>query len=80
MKDVRRLERKGRRGFFRRGLFVAKCFEGWVYCFLMQIVMNKCFLLDPKKIGADPSWQKPHSLIPKKRRHRAEGYGTLIIS
>jgi len=31
-------------------------FKGRVYCFSMQVVMNKCFLLNPeKKIGADSS-------------------------
>jgi len=30
-------------------------FKGRVHCFSMQIVINKCFLLNPeKKFGADP--------------------------
>jgi len=29
--------------------------KGRMQCFSMQVVMNKCFLLNPKKIGADPS-------------------------
>jgi len=29
--------------------------KGRVQCFSMQIVLNKCFVLNPKKIGADPS-------------------------
>jgi len=26
------------------------CFKGWVQCFSMQVVMNKCFLLNPEKM------------------------------
>jgi len=26
-----------------------------MYCFSVQVVTNKCFLLGPKKIGADTS-------------------------
>jgi len=31
--------------------------EGRVYSFSMQVIMNKCFLLNPKKkkFGADPA-------------------------
>jgi len=30
--------------------------KGRVHCFSMQVVMNKCFLLNPEKnFGADPS-------------------------
>jgi len=33
-------------------------FKGWVYCFSMQVVMNKCFLLNPEKnFDADPSYR-----------------------
>jgi len=36
--------------------------KGQVHCFSMQVVMNKCFLLNPeKKFGPDPSfrfWEK----------------------
>jgi len=33
-------------------------FKGQVQCFSMQVVVNKCFLLNPeKKLGADPSWR-----------------------
>jgi len=32
--------------------------KGPVHCFSMQIVMNKCFLLNPEnKFGADPSYR-----------------------
>jgi len=31
----------------------------------MQVVMNKCFLLNPKKIGSDPSWN-----FREKRKNR----------
>jgi len=31
-------------------------FKGWVHCFSKQVVMNKCFLLNPeKKFGTDSS-------------------------
>jgi len=47
-------------------------FKGRVHCFSIQIVINKCFLLNPekKKFGADPSCHfrenaKTHTLIPK---------------
>jgi len=37
-------------------------FKGWVQCFSVQVVINKCFLLNlEKKIGANSSchfWQK----------------------
>jgi len=30
--------------------------KGRVHCFSMQVVMNKCFLINPeKKFGADPA-------------------------
>jgi len=53
--------------------------NGQVHCFSMQIVTNKCFLLNlEKKIGADPSCRfrekrKKHNFNSKKWRHRAEG-------
>jgi len=32
------------------------CVKGWVHCFSMQVVMNKCFLLNlEKKFGTDLS-------------------------
>jgi len=35
---------------------LATYLKGWVHYFSMQIVMNKCFLLNPKKnLGANPS-------------------------
>jgi len=38
------------------GTFAWYILKVWVYCFSMQVVMNKCFLLNPKKnFGADPS-------------------------
>jgi len=42
-------------------------FKGQVHCFSMQVVMNKCFLLNTQKIGADPScrFRENVSLIPK---------------
>jgi len=46
----------------------------------MQVVMNKCFLLNPeKKIGADPSWEnaKNAHINSKKWCHRVEGSATL---
>jgi len=48
--------------------FVTVSFKGRVHCFSMQAVMNKCFLLNPKKVGADPVLsfsRKTHTLIPK---------------
>jgi len=43
--------------------------KGRVHCFSMQIVMNKCFLLNSeKKLGADSSLsfsKKTHTIIPK---------------
>jgi len=29
--------------------------KGRVHCFTMQVVISKCFLLNPEKFGADPS-------------------------
>jgi len=43
-------------------------------CFSMQVVMNKCFLLNPeKKFGADPScrFQEKRTFNSGKWRHRA---------
>jgi len=42
--------------------------KGRVHCFSTQIVMNKCYLLNPeKKFGADPSchFRKKRTLISK---------------
>jgi len=44
--------------------------KGRVHCFSMRVVMNKYFLLNPKKHGADPycrlrEKRKTHSLIQK---------------
>jgi len=47
-----------------------------VHCFSMQIVMNKCFLLNAeKKFGADSScrFRKKRTFNSEKWRHRAEG-------
>jgi len=30
-------------------MFMFSLFKGWVQCFSMQVVMNKCFLLNPGK-------------------------------
>jgi len=47
----------------------ATCFKGPVHCFSMQVVMNKCFLLNPeKKFGTDPC-----TFNSEKWRHRAKG-------
>jgi len=45
-------------------------FKDWVQCFSMKVVMNTCFLLKKKKIGADPfccyqEKRKNVPLIPK---------------
>jgi len=29
--------------------YLLHSFKGWVQCFSMQVVMNKCFLLNPEK-------------------------------
>jgi len=41
--------------------------KGRLQCFSMQVVMNKCFLLNPeKKVGADPSCRfREKTLIPR---------------
>jgi len=45
--------------------------KGPIQCFSMQVIMNKCFLLNPdKKFGADPSCRTP---IPKKWCYWAKG-------
>jgi len=46
------LEKTSRLKFFCGEATVVK---GRVQCFSMQVVMNKCFLLNPKIFGADPS-------------------------
>jgi len=47
--------------------------KGLVHCFSMQVVMNKCFLLNPeKKFGADPSCGFQERWL--------EGEATLITS
>jgi len=46
-------------------------FRGRMHCFSMQVVMNKCFLLNPEKNLAQirlvvfEKTQKMHTLIPK---------------
>jgi len=57
--------------------------EGRVHCFSLQLVMNKCFLLNPEKKSADPSCRfrekcKKRTFNSEKGRHRAEGLATLI--
>jgi len=50
-------------------------FKSRVHCFSMQVVMNKCFLLNPEKSLAQIRlvvFEKNAPLIPKKR-HRTEG-------
>jgi len=50
--------------------------KGQVQCFSMQVVMNKCFLLNPEKNGADPSCRekcKYTHFHSEKWRYRAEG-------
>jgi len=47
-----------------------------VHCFSMQVVMNKCFLLNPeKKFGANSScrFREKRTFNFKKWRHQAEG-------
>jgi len=41
-----------------------------VHCFSMQVVKNKCFLLNPKNIGADPSCR-----FREKRKNRTFNSG-----
>jgi len=55
--------------------------KGWVQCFSMQVVMNKCFLLNPEKNMVQISlvvFEKNASLIPKnditKPKTRRLGY------
>jgi len=53
--------------------------KGRVHCFSMQVVINKCFLLNSeKKFGSDPSCRfrekrKNCTFNSEKWRHRAEG-------
>jgi len=35
--------------------FNSNCFKDRLQCFSMQVVMNKCFLLNPEKNCVDPS-------------------------
>jgi len=50
-----------------------------VHCSSMQVIINKCFLLNPeKKIGTNPSYRfreiaKKRILNSENWRHRAEG-------
>jgi len=58
-------------------------FKDRVHCFSTQVIINKCFLLNPeKKIDTDSTCRfrekrKKHTLIPK---NDVEGYATLITS
>jgi len=60
--------------------------KGRVRCFSMQVVINKCFLLNPEKeFGTNPFGRfqkrtKNAHLKSKKSCHRAKGKATLITS
>jgi len=65
--------------FFRPDSPLAPNIKGRAPCFSMQVVMNKCFLLNPeKKIGTDPSCcfrekHKTANFNSEKWSYRAEG-------
>jgi len=53
-----------------------------VHFFSKQVVMNKCFLLNPeKKIGSYPSCRFLHkrAFNSEKWRHRAEGWKARLL-
>jgi len=64
---------------FKHGQNYMQGFKGRVHCFSMQVVMNKCILLNSKKkFGADLScrfWEKRKKCTFKSEKwlHRAEG-------
>jgi len=50
-----------------------KDLKGRVHCFSMQVVMNKCFLLNSEKKFVFKKNSKKCTFNSKKWRHRAEG-------